>query len=50
MTDKPKLTLLARKNAFDVEALVKLFVKLTGRRPTQAEIDAARAALEGDES
>ena len=45
MSDKPKLTLLSRKSAFDVEALVKLFEKLTGRKPTQAEIEAAREEL-----
>ena len=40
---KPKLTLLSRKNATDMAALVRLFKKLTGREPTAAELLEARA-------
>lgn len=45
MSDKPKLTLLSRKNAEDLAALVRLFKKLTGREPTAQEIEAAKKKL-----
>ena len=45
MKEKAKLVLLSKKNAEDVAALARLFEKLTGRKPTQAELEDARRQL-----
>lgn len=42
MTD---LHLLHRDNALSAEALARLYEKLTGKRPTEAEMAAAREQL-----
>lgn len=42
---KPTLALLSGKDAFDVDALARLFTALTGRSPTPEEIARARATI-----
>ena len=44
-SEKPELTLLPGKYAMDAELLAKLFEKLTGRKPTEAELADARKRL-----
>ena len=43
---KPSFHLLDARGDVDLGELVTLFESLTGRKPTPAEIDAARKALE----
>lgn len=43
---KPRLTLLPGKKSGDINMLVKLFTHLTGRTPTQQEIDDAKKILQ----
>lgn len=44
-TKKPKLFLLSGKKSEDVEALAKLYEALTGRKPTQQELEEAEKIL-----
>lgn len=43
---KPSLTLIPMKDAGDAEVLAELFFKLTGKRPTQEEIDEGQKELD----
>jgi len=42
---KPKLVLLRGKDAFDIDSLVAMYKQLTGREPTNEEIDEAKGVL-----
>ena len=43
MKQQPKLVLAMGKHAMNMAMLAKMFEKLTGRKPTQEELDDARA-------
>jgi hypothetical protein len=45
---KPRLTLMAGSQTTDPEAIAKFFEKLTGRKVSRGEIDAARKRRAAD--
>jgi hypothetical protein len=45
MADKPKLNLLKAGKTLTVEQLAALYEKLTGKKPTEQELEAARQRL-----
>jgi len=47
--NKPKVILLSKGDAEDLQMLIKLFKQLTGREPTEQEIADAKKRLEAKE-
>ena len=45
MASKPKLGLVPGKKALDLESIKRLYVNLTGKEPTEAELKEAEEML-----
>ena len=46
MTEQPTLSLVSGDETFDLEALRKMYVSLTGEEPSEEEIEKVKARLQ----